>query len=219
MDYQNVSEKRRNAYYSLPTFEIIHFSIYEVSQIDIPWLKLLSEEETERYYQIQNYHQKSEFLYCRGFLRLMIAQILNLEKQRIKDILIHYSHSGKPKFLIDQKQFLPFSVSHRLGYAAIVIAAHILSKDIFIGIDIEKESPWGKEYITQWSRREAYIKAFEKKPPMPFIPKEFEKEGYKYIFREKNIDDYFLTCLLPKNVNVYSRQSLPILSAFKNMLD
>ena len=218
MNYSNVSEKRRSLHL-LPTFEIIHFSIYEMSQIEMPWLKFLSEEETERYHQIQNYRQKSEFLYCRAFLRLMIAQILNLEKQKIKDIVVHYNYSGKPKFLIDQNHFLPFSVSHRLGYAAIVIAAHVLSKDFFIGIDIEKESPWGKEYITQWSRKEAYIKAFEKKPPMPFIPKEFVREGYKYSFREKNIDDYFLTCLLPKNVNVYSRQSLPLLYTFKNMLD
>jgi hypothetical protein len=219
MVHYQVSEKRHPSLHLVPSFEIVYFSIQEISQLKIPWLNYLSSEEEERYHQIQLSFQKSEFLYCRAFLRFMIAQILELKKDQIKSIHIHYTASGKPKFLVDQKHFIPFSVTHRLGFAAIIIASYVMEKDYLIGIDVEKESPWGKEYLTQWIRKEAYIKAFEKKPPMPFIPKEFIKKGESYYFKEQNIQDYFLACLIPKNVNVYSRQSLPILNAMQTMLD
>jgi 4'-phosphopantetheinyl transferase len=98
------------------------------------WRSILSPEEVSKARRFRFGQDRSKYICTRGILRYLIGRIV---RHPAKEIDIVYNEFGKPSLLHRQNaEHIEFNVAHSGDLALLAF-----SKNIRIGIDLEKEQP------------------------------------------------------------------------------
>lgn len=110
--------------------EIWFLDYKKLSQLSHDWKSVLSEEEKQRADRFYFENDKDRFIIYHACKRIILSNYL---KQKPREIIIFLQKNGKP-FLKNTP--LHFNLSHTKEMAILAV-----SKDVEIGIDIEKINP------------------------------------------------------------------------------
>ncbi|BAQ63885.1 4'-phosphopantetheinyl transferase superfamily protein [Geminocystis sp. NIES-3709] len=149
-----------------------------LSENIVSYFDILSSDEQEKFNTFSRKLQGHRFLINRAYLRIILAQYLQISPQ---EILFNYSQKGKPSLNIKTNpEKIYFNVSHKYNYTIYAIARKNL------GIDLEKIDPQvniqkiaqrffcleeyeclkqlnsqdkAKYFFTLWTIKEAYLKS------------------------------------------------------------
>jgi 4'-phosphopantetheinyl transferase len=94
---------------------------------------ILSTDEMTRARRLLDIQKQHAFIACRGMLRQILSQYLEISAQ---DIVFQYNDNGKPSLAPDHCSDLVFNLSHSAECAVIAV-----TRGTDIGVDIEKIDP------------------------------------------------------------------------------
>ena len=94
---------------------------------------ILSTDEMTRARRLLDVQKQHAFITCRGMLRQILSQYLEISAQ---EIVFQYNDNGKPSLAPDHHSDLVFNLSHSAECAVIAV-----TRSADIGVDIEKIDP------------------------------------------------------------------------------
>jgi 4'-phosphopantetheinyl transferase len=107
------------------------FSPGELAQYSRLMRSFLSGDEKKRLDRFINEASRQEFIFCRGILRFILAELLGKSPRSLN---IGASEHGKPVLIVEnQANFISFNISHTEDLCLIAF-----SRDCEVGIDVEK---------------------------------------------------------------------------------
>ncbi len=118
---------------NIDNIEIFYFNFSEkINQI--PDLSTyLTQEELERSNRYHFEKDRNQFIICRGFLRSILGERINISPE---NIIFEYNKYGKPNLRSTlNPDYVQFNVSHSSDLGLIVV-----TRDKKIGVDIEKRN-------------------------------------------------------------------------------
>jgi 4'-phosphopantetheinyl transferase len=141
------------------------------------WL-VLSSDERQRADQFHFEADRWRYIVGRGFLRLLVGEILNLSGSVLR---FDYGEFGKPRLIKSQEQGVRFSISHsgelmliavtkgravgvdvervRADFDFDEVAPHFFSTSEFKSLALLTGPSRHEAFFTCWTRKEAYLKA------------------------------------------------------------